>query len=247
MMPRHSRQRSVTDVYHIMLRGINRMDIFNEDRDRIMFLHYLKECVEKEHYEVLGFCLMNNHVHLLVKSDEPGIYMHKLELKYAIWFNDKYERCGHLFQNRYRSEVVETEGYLCRCLRYILQNPVKAGICRSVSEYAWSSYNVYFSLQKSFVSAGFIKLFFEGKPDFEAYMKEITEEKGILEDRIGDQELRRLWMDKVSGHAITTLAKSERKRLVEEMLKIPGVGIRQLSRITGMDKGIIHRLKNETK
>lgn len=241
-MPRCSRQRSVTDVYHIMLRGVNRMDIFNEDMDRIMFLHYLKECVKKEHYEVLGFCLMGNHVHLLVKSDEPGIYMHKLELRYALWFNDKYERCGHLFQNRYRSEVVETEGYLCRCLRYILQNPVKAGICRSVSEYAWSSYNVYFGLQESFVSAGFIKLFFDGKPDFEAYMEEIKEEKDMLEERIGDQELRRLWLDKLSGYPITTLSKSEQKCLVKEMLKIPGVGIRQLSRITGIDRGIISRL-----
>ena len=142
-MSRHSRQRSEADVYHIMLRGVNRMDIFNEDSDRIMFLHYLKECVKKKHYEIWGFCLMNNHVHLLVKSDDPGIYMHKLEQKYAMWFNDKYERCGHLFQNRYRSEVIETEGYLCRCLRYILQNPVKAGICLSIPEYAWSSYKVY--------------------------------------------------------------------------------------------------------
>lgn len=242
-MPRHSRQRSKTDVYHIMLRGVNRMDIFNEDSDRIMFLHYLKECVKKKHYEIWGFCLMNNHVHLLVKSDEPGIYMHKLELKYAMWFNDKYERCGHLFQNRYRSEVIETEGYLCRCLRYILQNPVKAGICQSIPEYAWSSYKVYFSLQDSFVSAGFIRLFFAGRSDFEAYMEEIAEEKGILEDRVGDRELRQLWLDKLSGHIVTTLSKNEQRDLVREMLKIPGIGIRQLSRITGIDKGIISRLR----
>ncbi len=246
-MPRQSRQRSVTDVYHIMLRGINRMDIFNEDKDRIMFLHYLKECVKKEHYEILGFCLMSNHVHLLVKSSEPGIYMHRLELKYALWFNDKYERCGHLFQNRYRSEVVETEDYLCRCLRYILQNPVKAGISRTVSDYAWSSYKVYFNLQKSFVSSDFIKLFFDSKADFETYVEYIVEEKNMLEDRLGDQELRQIWMDKLSGHTVAALTKSERKYLVGEMLKIPGVGIRQLSRITGIDKGVICRLNSETK
>lgn len=246
-MPRQARQRSLTDVYHVMLRGINRMDIFNEDIDRIMFLHYLKECVKKKHYEILGFCLMNNHVHLLVKSDELGIYMHKLEVKYALWYNNKYERCGHLFQNRYRSEVVETEDYLFYCLRYILQNPIKAGICRSASEYPWSSYTIYFNSQESFISNSFVKLFFERRSDFDAYMEQMAEKKDTLEDRIGDQELRQLWVNQLSGHEIATLTKSERSRLVKEMLKIPGVGIRQLSRITGIDKGIICRLKNETK
>lgn len=74
-------------------------------------------------------------------------------------------------------------------------------------------------------------------------MEEIAEEKGILEDRVGDQELRQLWLDKLSGHIVTSLSKNEQRDLVREMLKIPGIGIRQLSRITGIDKGIISRLR----
>lgn len=242
-MSRRARQRSATEVYHVILRGINRMDIFHEDIDRIMFLHYLKKCVKKGHYEVWAFCLMNNHVHLLIKSDELSIYMHKLELKYARWFNDKYERCGHLFQDRYRSEVIENEDYLCRCLRYILQNPVKAGICSSVAEYAWSSYAVYFDFQESFVTTGFVKLFFSGREDFQVYMKEATGVEDMLEEGVGDQELFEIWKEKLAGRRINMLPKIELKQLVGEMWKIPGVGIRQLSRITGISKGLISRLK----
>lgn len=123
------------------------------------FLKQLKSQVCPD-FEIYCYCLMTNHIHLLVKSNLLSHYMHHIAFVYAMWFNAKYHRKGYLFQDRFRSEGIETENYLIQCFRYILQNPVKAGICRQVSDYRWSSYRLYYNSSASFVNVGFIKNFF---------------------------------------------------------------------------------------
>lgn len=123
-MPRQARQRSNTDIYHVILRGIDRMAIFYTDDDRQMFLNFLKMQIS-DHFKIYCYCLMDNHEHLLLKSESLSSQMHHLASLYAMRFNRKYERCGYLFQNRFQSENVENESYLLNCFRYILRNPVK--------------------------------------------------------------------------------------------------------------------------
>ncbi len=142
-MPRQARQKAESGYYHIMNRGNERRSIFMDDEDRQKYLDLLARQVGKGNVDVLAYCLMDNHIHLLIRegANENGLTaaMRSLGTAYVGYFNEKYNRSGHLFQNRYKGEAVENEAYLLTALRYIHQNPVKAGICSAVADYPWSS------------------------------------------------------------------------------------------------------------
>lgn len=241
-MPRQARQRSVTDVYHVIQRGISHILIFCEDADRLMFINLLKlEACET--FKVYCYCLMDNHLHLIVKSDRLSFHIHRIFSIYAGWFNHKYERKGYLFQNRFKSEVIEDEGYLLRCCRYVLQNPLKAGLCGKVSEYRWSSYSDYFNPVSSFVCTEFLPLFFDRREDFQSYIgEEDTETFMDTGNHLKDGEVRKLWHEMMDGKNIETLTPPELKQMLEKLLQTPGIAKRQLARITGVDINLIRRL-----
>ncbi|MFT4296726.1 MAG: transposase [Micropruina sp.] len=128
-------------MYHVMMRGLNRDAIFLEDEDFEDFLRALRETKAASGCAVLAYCLMTNHVHLVLRADrEPiGVVMKRLGVRYAGRFNRKYGRVGHLFQDRFRSEPVEDDGYLTTLLPYIWNNPVVAGMVSRPEDYRWSS------------------------------------------------------------------------------------------------------------
>ena len=105
----------------------------------------LAECKKISGYQLYGYCLMGNHVHLLIKEEKEGIeqIFRRVGARFVYWYNLKYELCGHLFQDRYKSEAVENDEYLLTVLRYIHHNPIKAGLSKGLEEYRWSSYNEY--------------------------------------------------------------------------------------------------------
>lgn len=153
-MPRIARQIATSGIYHIMLRGINRQDIFTDDTDRQRFLQLLEDLQHEydDQGNIIGqsccfyaYCLMSNHVHLLYRQGTQEIEqsMKSLGISYAQYYNRKYGRVGHLFQDRYRSEPCEDLSYFITLLRYIHQNPVKAHICTSPEDYPWSSWLEY--------------------------------------------------------------------------------------------------------
>ena len=153
-MARQIRKKSGTGIYHIMLRGINRQDIFEGDDDYLHMTMILRGMTERfdEHGVKLpplctfyAYCLMSNHVHLLLQEREEDIsnVVKRVGVTYAHYFNKKYDRSGHLFQDRFRSEPVDSIEYFITLLRYIHQNPVKAGIVENVVDYQWSSWKEY--------------------------------------------------------------------------------------------------------
>ena len=150
-MPRTARKKSKTGIYHIMLRGINRQRIFEDDEDYRRFLNSLKEFKDKCGYEIYGFCLMSNHIHLLIKegNEDLGIVFRRIGASYVYWYNWKYNRCGHLFQDRYKSETVENDVNLLSVLRYIHQNPVKAGIEKDLKNYPGDTWGRFFYVYTS--------------------------------------------------------------------------------------------------
>ena len=131
-MPRKSRKKSETQIYHVILRGNNRQDIFYNDADRLFMLNRIEKYSEQTCIELYAYCLMDNHIHLLVGKANPNLskFVQKLATSYAMYFNRKYDRCGHLFHGRFKSEPVETDEYFQTVFRYILQNPEKAHICK---------------------------------------------------------------------------------------------------------------------
>jgi len=140
-MPRQARQRSESGTYHVLLRGVNKDAVFLDDEDREWFLHSLHLTKVASGCVVLAYCLMTNHVHLVLQTPgEPiGTVMKRLGVRYVGWFNRKYGRVGHLYQNRFASMPVENDAYLITLLRYVWNNPVQAGLVTRPEDYGWSS------------------------------------------------------------------------------------------------------------
>ncbi len=144
-MPRQARLDVPGALHHIMLRGINKTDIFKDDQDRSLFLDRLGRNVAEGKSTVYAWVLMTNHVHILFKSGKEGIsgVMRKLLTWYAQYFNRRHSRTGHLFENRYKSILCDEDNYLLALVRYIHLNPIRAGIVKTIEEldlYPWSAH-----------------------------------------------------------------------------------------------------------
>ncbi|MPW26125.1 transposase [Alkalibaculum sp. M08DMB] len=148
-MPRSSRKYSATGIYHVMMRGNNRKYIFMEKIDKDKFLEIINTR-EVGTYKLYAYVIMDNHIHLLIKEDRENIseIIKKMNIKYASYYNKKNRTVGHVFQDRFKSEVVETDKYLFSLLRYIHNNPVKAGIATNLEDYQYSSYIEYINKEK---------------------------------------------------------------------------------------------------
>lgn len=145
-MPRKARKNLNSKFLHIMVQGLNKEYIFNEDREIKMYLKFLSEYTKEFNLKIIAYCLMNNHAHLLVFTDdviEISKFMKKVNTKYAIYYNNQHNRCGYVFRNRYRAEEIYSQAHLLSCINYIHNNPVKAGICKNKVDYKYSSYNSF--------------------------------------------------------------------------------------------------------
>lgn len=232
-----------------MLRGINRQIIFEDDQDYEYFINTLKHIKSSTNCKIHAYCLMNNHVHLLLgtKDEELSSIIKRLSSKYVYWYNHKYERVGHLFQERFKSEPVEDSRYFLTVYRYILQNPIKAKLVKNPEEYRWSNCKALFRQE---VSVADITDFMEFFQSPESCMKFIrTPDNG---DYMDLKEKRRRYSDedvlqhilKCSGYkSIADLQKTEKTARNEllKRLKKEGISLRQISRVTGITKSAIER------
>ena len=146
-MPRKARLDAPGTLHHVMMRGTEGQSIFREDKDHQNFLSRLAQISEDTEARILAWTSMSNHVHLLMFSGSQGIskFMRRLLTGYAVWYNRKYHRTGHLFENRYKSIVCEEEAYLLELVRYIHLNPLRGGIVKNMEEldrYPWSGHGV---------------------------------------------------------------------------------------------------------
>ena len=246
-MPRVSRAKSSTGLYHVLTRGINRLDIFMDVEDKTAYLERLEKYKEECLFQIYSYCLMSNHVHLLIREGEQQLpeIMKKINTSYAYWFNRKYNRDGHLFQDRYKSEPVENDRYLLTLVRYIHQNPVKIGYPIS----HWTSYGDFFSNSAGVTDVAFVLELFgddpkQAKEQFKRYVNEKNDDMcmDILETgRIDDDKARE--MIKSAGNIpncqeLQDLGKTARNAVIRE-LKDNGLTIRQIERLTGVNRGIV--------
>jgi REP element-mobilizing transposase RayT len=129
-------------LYHVTSRGHARQRVFRDDEDREMFLAILAWVVERFRWRCHAYCLMDNHIHLLIDTPQPNLSrgMRQLNGVYTQRFNRRHSRVGHLFQGRFQAILVEKDGYLLELARYIVLNPVRAKIVKTPERYPWSSY-----------------------------------------------------------------------------------------------------------
>lgn len=145
-MPRLARKLLRGEFFHITVKGINGDYIFQENIDKNEYLKLLKE---KSNIAILAYCIMGNHAHILIKTenvDEMSKYMKKVNTSYALYYNKKNMREGYVFKNRFFSQQIEDKKHLFSCIVYIHKNPVKANIVRNMESYKFSSYNDYFGI-----------------------------------------------------------------------------------------------------
>jgi putative transposase len=142
-MPRKPRFFLPNIPVHVVVRGNARQVVFVEDSDKQAYLGWLKEASEKEKVSIHAYVLMDNHVHILLSTNEPrhiSRVMQHIGRKYVPYFNHKYGKSGTLWEGRFKGSMIESEQYLLCCYRYIELNPVRANMVKKPEEWKWSSY-----------------------------------------------------------------------------------------------------------
>ena len=247
-MSRMPRRFSEYGYMHLMFKGVNGQIIFEERGDYVYFLNLLKKTGISQDVKICAYCLMENHVHLLVydKDHRTPEFMRQLCRTCSLYFNNKYQRKGPLYQNRYTGKPIESENYLLKVFHYILNNPQKAGICPA-AEYPWSSYAKY-GYPNSFVDTFVLKELIgsreaydnfiasdytdaEDPTDLGANTKDDEWAKGIIHDHLHIS----------SGTILQTYSIKERNEALK-LLKDKGLTIRQIERLTGINRNIIQRV-----
>jgi putative transposase len=146
-MPRQARLDTPGTLHHVMIRGIEKRNIFDDDQDRRSFVSRIDEQVKKTGTTIYAWSLLNNHAHFLLRSSPTGLpgFMRRLLTGYAIVYNRRHNRFGHLFQNRYRSILCEEDVYFKELVRYIHLNPLRSGLVENLMEletYPWCGHGV---------------------------------------------------------------------------------------------------------
>lgn len=238
------------------------MDILLDEEDRSRFLETLRRFKETNNYELYAYCLMRNHVHLLLKEVEDTIQrlMKRVGVSYVYYFNQKYDRVGHLFQDRYKSEVIDTEQYFLGCIRYIHNNPVAAGLVRYPDEYLWSSYPYYLAVSDNgnLLNIDFLLDHFSNDRAVAVLgLKEFTKsgsedqyleyETDSFEPGVPRTEWRKVLTEILERHNFsledlrTTRDKSKRTLVLQEIKLVSSFSLRELSRLLGISKDTIFR------
>lgn len=247
-MARKRRLYGSSGFYHVILRGNNRQNLFNDDSDRFFFIGRLKKYSVELKVDVHAYCLMNNHVHVLIgnANQNMSLLLQKIANSYVFYFNRKYDRCGHLFQGRYKSEPIVDDSHFETVYRYILQNSEKAGL-GEFNQYKWNS---YWALRKN-SKHGFVKVeyaisLFGSKKELMKFLKlkELKkcmefENKFVFSDERAIEFIKKLF-------GISSPYKLERLMIDDQeskcrVMKKHGIPVNQIARITGISRAIIKR------
>jgi putative transposase len=174
---------------HVVQRGVNRCDIFTNDKDRNIYLQFLVEASDKHACPVHCYVLMGNHVHLLMtpsKKDSLPATMHALNTRYVWHFNKRHKRTGPLWEGRYRDSVVDNDAYLKVCYQYIEFNPVRANFCNQPADYRWSSHRFHAYGEIDMVVTTHMGYTMLGKTDAERQKRYL----GWFRERLSEEQLQ---------------------------------------------------------
>lgn len=231
-----------------MIRGINRQLIAEDEEDNQKLKEILSQCKEKCGYELYGYCFLGNHIHLLMKEGQESLeqIFKRIGSRYVYYFNQKYKRIGHLFQDRFKSEPINDDGYLLTVLTYIHNNPVKAGLSKTAAGYRWSSYREYMEVSSlidvelilGMITKGqFVELH---KVETQAKVLDIREYNFRMTDEEAIKKVKEICG--VNARDLAGIDITKRNLYIKRIYG-KGISIRQISRITAISKGIIERMR----
>ena len=245
-MPRKARVKSRSGYTHLIVRGIGQQVLFEAPEDYQFYLGILERYSRETDVRVYAYCLMENHVHLLVcdVNGQMALMMKKLGVRYSQYFNRKYKRQGHLFQDRYLSEPIDDERYLLTVFRYILNNPQKVGLC--AADYEWSSYRMY-AQPTPFVDTTIFHSLIGDEKAYAAFLATPNDDqcldyKPLRRDDEWAKEIIRKRLDGASGTVLQSFDRVERNKALAQLLE-DGLSIRQIERLTGISRGVVQGIK----
>jgi putative transposase len=241
-----------------MLRGANRQEIFHDDEDCSKFLDLMHQYKLKTGVEIYGWCLMSNHVHLLLREGNEGVSatMKRIGVSYVSYYNWKYRTSGHLFQDRFKSENVENVRYLLTVVRYIHQNPLKAGMVKRVDEYKWSSCRQYYgthNVGRKLLDSDYIIGMFSGdnilaRERFKEFNETVNQDQCLDhhmgERRLTDEEAREVikkLLSEIEIAQVKSLPRLQRNEILKKTKAIKGLSQRQTARILGISRTLISK------
>jgi REP element-mobilizing transposase RayT len=249
-MARSARQYSNSGVYHIMFRGVNHEHLFENDWDYVHLREILADVKDEYSVQYYAYCMMDNHVHLLIKEQNTGQIsqvMHKVLTRYSLYFNKKYERSGNLIGDRYKSKIVDVDEYFIPLLVYIHRNPLTANIVKVIEAYPYSSYLDYVKPRRGMVTdVAFVQSMLSRNEFIEVHTKEnyidfdeqfgqrrtMGEVLAIIKRELGDMNIFQL----------TGLELRQRNRIIRR-LRLAGLSVREIERGTGISRGVIQRVR----
>lgn len=259
-MSRMPREYSSSGFYHIMLSGNEQRNIFIDDADRQKFLETVAKKKTETEFSLYAYCLMDNHIHLVVRENHKQIstIIKGIATSYAMFFNIKYDRAGHVFHSRFKSESVDDEQYLISLIRYVHNNPVRARMVDKPEQYKWSSYQsyVYPGIGQN-VDAGYVLSMIDGNLNeaiqvFKWFSHEkddtnyMDENDGIIIKTVeeGRVYLEELIADKWPGVAKATIIedKGRRNEVIRELRSNTGLSIRKTAELLGVNRRVVERL-----
>ena len=247
-MPRIARKESKSKFFHIMVQGINKEYIFNTDLNIKKYKELILKKLDRANIEILAYCIMNNHAHFLIyceKIEELSKFMQKLNTSYSRFYNKINDRVGYVFRDRYLSQSILSEEQLYNCIKYIHNNPVKAGMVKNMKDYKHSSYYEFFNKRSIITNKG-LKLLFGSEKNYKekiiqnnkesCNMKfiDIKEKKKDIGEFVNDIE--KLYQKKVN-------AIKEDKKMLETVIKKAkeetDVTIVKLAEMLGVSKSCV--------
>jgi len=257
-MPRGARVKSRSGIYHIMLRGANRQEIFHDDEDCLNFLELIHKYKLKTEVGIYSWCLMSNHVHLLLKegNEDVSTTMKRIGVSYVSYYNWKYRTTGHLFQDRFKSENIEDIRYLLTVVRYIHQNPVKAGIVNRMDEWRWSSCRQYYGthdggrklLDPDYIFGMFSRDNILARERFIEFNEMVNQDQcldhHLDKRRLTDEEAREAinnLLNEIEIAQVKSLPGLQRNEILKKTKEIKGLSQRQIARILGVSKTLISK------
>ena len=244
MMARQSRAVSESGYYHVMLRGTGKRRLFEDDLDRRAFLRFASTATERYGVTVIAWCLMDNHVHLILLDQTHGLSgaMASLCTSYAKYVNERTGSVGHVFENRFKSKPIEDDSYLLVAVRYVHCNPTKAGIC-DAANYQWSSYHEYVSpngCDKSLADTSYLLKMLGSAASFERlHVLDIDPSYEFdMRQRMNDEAAYNAARELLGAEELRSLAKRSReeRRAPIRRLHEAGLSVRQIQRVTGVGK-----------
>ena len=238
-MPRIARTKSESGLYHVMLRRVGRQFLFADDADRSAFVSMLSRILAEENIELLAWCLMDNHVHLVIldHDDNMSHAMQRINCSYALRLNRRSDHVGHVFQDRFLSKPIESEAYLLNVIRYVHNNPLDLKV--RAEDYAWSSYGQYAYGSGGIASCSMV-LDMLGGPD--GFVRLVAEGTGDDEPNIlgapQDASVARKSASEVLGFPIERVGELPKATRDERLrqLGLAGFSVRQIERLTGIGR-----------